>query len=76
MSEIQRRSFKFISNKGGAVEYEASFWDGPSMPGEDGRYVRRRVKDQIINGRLLNTSPSVSYYHALSKACRLRLADV
>lgn len=51
-------------------EYEASFWEGPSEPGQIGRYVRHRVSDTYFNakGRFLNTAPSVSYYDQLRRA--------
>lgn len=56
------------------VAYEASFWEGPTEPGEQGRYVHMRVRDEVVNGRLLDTAPSVSFYGELVKACRLKVA--
>jgi hypothetical protein len=51
-----------------ALEYSASFWEGPEAPGETGRRVTRTCRDIFHKGRFLNTSPSVSYYQQLLKA--------
>lgn len=49
-------------------EYEAGFWEGPTEPGEVGRYVKFKCRDTVTPHGLLNTAPSVSYYSALVKA--------
>lgn len=60
-------------------EYEASFWEGPTAAGGKGQYARKVCRDEIfgrIDGRqwdvFLHTSPGVSYFSALLKACGLR----
>ena len=47
-----------------AVTYEADFWEGPTEPGEKGRY--RRLRFTITN--LRNESPNLSYYAKLKAA--------
>ena len=47
------------------IRYSALFWEGPSEPGETGQYRKVVSDDVLINGRWLNTAPSVSYYGRL-----------
>jgi hypothetical protein len=71
---VVKKSFKFIrkwrDKNGYHCEYEVSVWEGPIRPGQTGRYVLHNVTDTIVNGRPLNTAPSVSYYGELARALK------
>ena len=72
---------KLISRDGENVTYEATFWEAPERPGDEGSRVRKRVGDRIVprkrggkvvGHRLANTSPNVSYYPALERALGIK----
>lgn len=55
-----KEPFKLISKNGNKVTYTASFWNGDKQ-----RYDIIEVTDLVINGKMANTAPNVSYYSQL-----------